>query len=592
MRRSLKQKHKKILTACIAVSLFLHAVSIFLLQGQSVWFSTHQKAKDGQIDAPWLNYIEKMERDQILKEAFESPAPDGAFAANGASRPTLEPKAEAEFSLSMANSSEEREDYFSFALLQANSFKNPIPFPQNELQNKLLASNLTLASLGKLPSDRFNLSEHLPKELILSAPAPAKSPDPLLPQLLSASSEIALNAIPLLAAPSFSSQALESNPVLRVPSLNENIEKPKAPPLIPLPTIPKLPTLADLETASYSESFDAELVFLPREEGEGYIFAITLIPHADLDLPRIRQHYTFLIDKSNSIQKDRLAATKNAVHKAIEELFPDDTFNIIAFDSKVEKLSPVSLPFNKSSVASAEIFLEKIQLGSFFSAGDVYKPLLLTVPGRVENDEVHTAILLSDGESLSKKNAQRSLFFDWTSYNSGRVALFAIGMNSDPHLSTLDAAAAFNKGKLIYSPTQRGIKRKLLKLMKTIGIPVAKNLNCKAISRSPKAKIELFPRQMQLPHLYLDQPYIILGMADTLDDFILFAQGRLKNRWINIKKSISFVNAKKGGQSLKAEWALQQAYNLYGRYVYDGDAGHLAEAGKLLEPYDYQVAFQ
>jgi Ca-activated chloride channel homolog len=317
-----------------------------------------------------------------------------------------------------------------------------------------------------------------------------------------------------------------------------------------------------------------------------------LIPHADLELPRIRQNYTFLIDRSNSIQKDRLTATKMAVQKAIEELYPDDTFNIIAFDSKVEKLSPVSLSPNPASIASAQNFLEKIQLGSFFSAGDLCKPLLQTVPGRVQNDELYTAILLTDGESLSKKNIQRSLFLDWTSYNSGRVSLFAVGMNSDPHLSTLDAAAAFNKGKLIYSPSQRGLKRKLLKLMKTIGNPIAKCLNCKAISRSPKGKIELFPNSQQLPHLYLDQPYVILGAADSLDDFILFAQGRLKNRWINIKKSISFLNAKKGGSSLKAEWALQQAYNLYERYVIDGDSTHLAEAGKLLEPTDYQVAFQ
>src|SRR5690606_37947021 len=101
--------------------------------------------------------------------------------------------------------------------------------------------------------------------------------------------------------------------------------------------------------------------------GKGYVFALTLIPKPDLNLPKIRQHYTFLIDRSNSIQRERLLATKNAVHKALEELEPDDTFNIIVFDTKIEKLSPVPLPYSAESLAHAEAFLEKINLGSFFS---------------------------------------------------------------------------------------------------------------------------------------------------------------------------------------------------------------------------------
>ncbi len=48
-----------------------------------------------------------------------------------------------------------------------------------------------------------------------------------------------------------------------------------------------------------------------------------------------------------------------------------------------------------------------------------------------------------------------------------------------------------------------------------------------------------------------------MGSTDTLDDFIVFIQGRLRNQWLNVKKTLSFVNAKKGTHSLKT------AFNQY-----------------------------
>jgi hypothetical protein len=349
--------------------------------------------------------------------------------------------------------------------------------------------------------------------------------------------------------------------------------------------------LEDLQTISYSDAFETELVFSPKEGG-GYIFALTLIPRSDLSLTPLRQNYLFLIDRSNSIQQGRLVATRNAVRKALEEIQQGDTFNIFVFDGKVEKLSPTPLQFSQDSLTKAGTFLNKMELGSFFSQADLFKPLFLTIPSIVNEDELYTAILITDGESLSKKGVSRSLLCDWTFNNNGRISLYGVCMSSDPHLSTLDAASAFNRGKIFTSPTNRGIKRKLLKLMKTIQAPVAKNLSCKAISRTPRGSIEIFPKSPSAPHLYLNEPYVVIGQTESLDDFILFVQGRLHGEWLHIKKTISFINGKKGGSSLKAEWALQKTYELYEQYLIDDNPNHLAEARSLLAPLNLQAPFE
>lgn len=549
----------------MVASFLLHAIALGFLQRYSLWFSSSQKTKQ---TTHWLSQMRKKEQDQILETAFA-------------------PHSESDESLT---SYKPETEYLPSLVLQASR-----PFPEQEVLSFTFFQNAfprnELVTLPVLPmffpsSQPINLLEHLPKDLII--PTPLKQtlvhfPPPPLP-----SEPIAtLSAQPPTIASDAPMPLIAYSEGLNV-CLTNAPEPMKAPSPMPLPNLPQFPTLAELDTSSYSDFFDAELVFLPRDEG-GYIFALTLIPRPDLDFPKMRQHFTFLIDRSNSIQQERLAITKSAIYKVLEELSQDDTFNIIAFDSKVEKMSPYSLPCTTSSFATAEIFLNKIQLGSFFSSSDMHKPLFLTVPDHVENDEIYTAILLTDGETFAKRNAAHSILYDWTQYNSGKVSLYALGLHSDAHITTLDAATVFNRGKFSNAPTSRGLKRKLLKLIKTIHTPIAKNLFCKAISRSSNAKVQLFPKSSQLPHLYLNQPYVILGETDTLDDFILFVQGRIKERWLNIRKTISFVNAKKGGKSLKKEWVMQRAYALYENFVRDANPNTIVQAESLLTPYDFEV---
>ena len=349
--------------------------------------------------------------------------------------------------------------------------------------------------------------------------------------------------------------------------------------------------MRELHTVAYSNAFETELIFSKKAEG-GYIFALTLIPRRDLSLAPMRQNYLFLIDRSNSIQKDRLISTKNAVRKALEELRDEDTFNIFVFDSKVDKLSPHPLSYSHAALNQADVFLNRLELGSFFSQSDLFKPLFLTIPSKVEENELYTAILFTDGDPLSKTGGPYSLLYHWTSYNQGRVALFVVGMTTDAHLPIFDAISYFNRGKVTASTTQRGLKRKTMRLMKTIHTPVAKNLSCKAIARVPQNHIEIFPTDTSAPHLYLNEPYVILGQTDSLEDFILFVQGRLQGKWLHIKKNISFLHGKKGHSALQAEWALQKAYGLYENYIADNNPQHLIEARALLTSHDLHIPFE
>ncbi|NGX48529.1 MAG: hypothetical protein K940chlam5_00115 [Candidatus Anoxychlamydiales bacterium] len=353
-----------------------------------------------------------------------------------------------------------------------------------------------------------------------------------------------------------------------------------------------MPELSDLTTLSYKDFFDIDVTFAPNLNEKGFIFAITLLPKHSMKLKRLKQNVFFLVDRSNSIQKDRLTSTRHAITSSLPLLGKDDSFNILAFDTKLDVLSTQNLsPDENVSLSRAKSFLRKQNIGSFFSSTNFSIPLFKILNSNVKNDEVNIAILLSNGDGLNKFKNYR-IFNDWTKLNGGNLSLYTLGLESDKNLSILELFSFFNKGKLIPSSTNRGIKRKLQKLLKSISYPIAKDIVSNAICLESSANIKLYPLSDQSPNLYMNEPYVILGTTDKLTDFTIFVQGKGKDNFFNLKKHICFDQAKQGGKILQKELAVKKASKCYEEFLADSNPNHLKEANHHLEPFAIEPAFR
>jgi hypothetical protein len=352
-----------------------------------------------------------------------------------------------------------------------------------------------------------------------------------------------------------------------------------------------MPELSDLATLSCKDYFNIEVTFSPQINEKGYIFAITLIPKSSIKLHRLKQNIFFLIDKSNSIQKDRLTSTRHAIASSLSFLNEEDSFNILAFDTKLDVLSNNNLKNDNISLSRAKGFLRKQNIGSFFSSTNFSIPLYKILDDNVKKDEINIAILLSNGDGLHKFKNYRILN-DWTKLNGGNLSLFTLGLNDDKNLSILELFSNLNKGKLLYSTTSKGIKRKLQKLLKSLNYPIAKDLVVNTICLDNKTNITLYPPSHQSPNIYINEPYVILGTIDKLQDFTIFLQGKCKNSFFNLKKHINFDQAKQVGISLQKELAIKQASLCYEKYLTDNNTSHLQEAENHLEPFEIKPVFR
>jgi hypothetical protein len=356
-----------------------------------------------------------------------------------------------------------------------------------------------------------------------------------------------------------------------------------------LPFLPRIPSLNDLGTVKCSDDFDVELEYVARDDAPGYIIAITLIAKPTCNLNKIKQNFYFLLDRSNSIQNKRFLMTRAAIASSVLTLNKQDTFNIFSFDSKIDFLFAQNKNPSREAFLEARNFLKSQSLGNFFSSKSFFLPLNKMLNNHVNKNEINNIIFISDGDELDKpKNFQ--LLHKWTEINKGVQSFHALTLSSDKNIPVLDYFTSQNKGKLISSTTVKGIRRHLVKLIKSLSSPIAKNVSVNVYDQEIN-NLSLHPNEVK-NHLYLDSPYVVITSVEKLGDFMVFIQGKNPDMWFNIKKEISFLKAKEGGSSLKKKWATCRANELYTSYLSDGNVSHLKKALDILQPFDLTPAFR
>jgi hypothetical protein len=333
------------------------------------------------------------------------------------------------------------------------------------------------------------------------------------------------------------------------------------------------------------EAFDLHIEYAHKKERPGYVFKLILTPKPELCARRMVQNYYFLIDRSNSIPRGRFTLNKEIVAKALGCLKQGDTFNILLFDDRVVKLAEKPVEWNQENLIFAHDFLEKQQHGGYFAATDLYSTLGKVLPQNPKEDEMHTAILLSDGDTYLPIEKQRQTIGSWTLQNGGKIALYTVTSGGGNNLPLLELISVFNKGMLLYSPDPTQIQERFIDLVKMIRNPIGKDLTLTALSTDHQMSVRLQPKERHLPHLYLNRPYVVYGSTNRLSDFVLFIQGSALGKPIDLKKTVSFKEARSSTPDLEKRWVQLIAYEHYHNFLKEGNQKHLEVAKRLLQPY-------
>lgn len=333
--------------------------------------------------------------------------------------------------------------------------------------------------------------------------------------------------------------------------------------------------------AAWNEDFDVSVSISPPTSEEDYIFSVALTPKSNLSMEKLSQNFYFLIDASSSIDKHRFSLFKRATLKSLATLQEGDRFNIILLDKKQTRLSKANLIYNLKSLHLAEEFLEKHSQANFITSVDLMESLEKIAEQITEGGQMHTALLLTNGQSaLGFQNQQKALKA-YIEKNANKLSLYAAAVGNKNNLVNLDMICSLSGGKLLYSDTNASFPRKFSQLVKSLRTPIAKDLRITAVASHPKAALSLHSASSHLPAMYVGESYIIMGKIDRLSDINLSIEARHDDEWVSIQKNISFNKAAVDNKLLK-EWSKAEVHTHYENFLKDPKAKHIKKAREIL----------
>ena len=344
-----------------------------------------------------------------------------------------------------------------------------------------------------------------------------------------------------------------------------------------------LPTLVELDTLSLQEDFYTKVSMGPMRSDGTRLFAVELHPRDPERIETMSQNYTFLIDRSGSIEKHRFKSFCDGVIKSLSYLKETDTFNILLFDNGITKMSNHSLYATPSSIKSAKRFLSAQEKGLRFSTPNVYGLLVKMGEVAAQSPMYNSVFLLTNGKSLEHISARDKNFKTFFQSYRGGFSLFTAAAGHGNNNNTLEFLAKMSKGRHLYSQTHAGFPRKFAALVKTSQQVVASHIQAN-VSKAPEGtEITLLSKENDMPNLHTTKPLVIHGQVKQPRDFEMILQGKVGTEWINVRLPISLTDAEKQEKSLEKELSLFKALEEFDNSLEEGKIANLEETQDLIQ---------
>lgn len=248
-----------------------------------------------------------------------------------------------------------------------------------------------------------------------------------------------------------------------------------------------------------------------------YYFAMVTPPTGAVQVQRQPREAIFVIDNSGSMSGESMPQAKAALLKALAQLRPEDTFNVIRFDDTFDVLFKDAVPANRTNLAVATRFVSGLEANGGTEILAALQAALKDV--RVtDSSRLRQVIFLTDGavgnEDEVLKEVGRSL---------GRSRLFTIGIGSAPNSFLMEHIARTGRGTFTHVGSETEVEEKVGELFHKLETPVMTDLKV----RTEGVALETWPNP--LPDLYAGEP-VVLSTATSATAGRVVIEGRLSGK--------------------------------------------------------------
>ena len=343
-----------------------------------------------------------------------------------------------------------------------------------------------------------------------------------------------------------------------------------------------------LESAAEHESLDAflnvsMLTYTNPVTLQNYFqISIYSSPRAS-ELAVIPKEVLFLVDASLSIQRRRLFSFREGIKYAIQNLNPEDKFNIFVFKNEIVPFAVSSVSTRQEPVAHAMNFLDSLEASK---QTDIYSALLETLNRKPARHPSYI-VLLSDGKPSEGIVSSARLISEISRRNAQSRPIFAFSGGSRVNRFLLDFLAYPNRGWSEHAPYDSQIQERFSSFYDKIRDPLLTNLRYQ-MTALPGS--EVYPRH--LPDFYKGTVLTIYGTYKEERKFSLQILGDAEGKTKEFIFGYDLLKAQKGTREIARFWAFNKVYDLISRMTLSGpNAEDKKVIQQLVQDYELSIPY-
>ena len=186
-------------------------------------------------------------------------------------------------------------------------------------------------------------------------------------------------------------------------------------------------------------------VFQQQWQGENFLLAM-LVPGLEAE-QRVARELVFVIDTSGSMAGESIRQAKQSLMRGLDTLGPDDSFNIIQFNSQTASLFMGAMPASGNNLMRARRYVDQLQANGGTEMAPALDAALgghasAALPGERDGpDRLKQVVFITDG-SVGNESA----LFWRIQQQLGNTRLFTVGIGSAPNMHFMREAARYGRG--------------------------------------------------------------------------------------------------------------------------------------------------
>ncbi len=237
-----------------------------------------------------------------------------------------------------------------------------------------------------------------------------------------------------------------------------------------------------------------------QDSDSAYALLMLVPPVADA-IPELPREVVFIIDTSGSMEGASISQAQAALHDGLIKLGPEDTFNIIEFNSDAHALYPQSMPVTAGYIKNAKKFISGLNANG---GTNMAPALALALNGYAIPGFLKQVVFVTDG-AVGNEVELFNQIAGWL----GDSRLFTVAIGSAPNSYFMRKAAEIGRGTYTHIGQMNQVAREMNFLWDRIERPALADI-CVDWGQDAESYPEV------IPDLYAGEPLWLTAKFDSL----------------------------------------------------------------------------